>query len=61
MMVDRNVPVRIGNDINWAVIDSVGYHTLAVKIDESIWTWGGNFYGQLGDETNNDRCLPALI
>ncbi|MDR0791285.1 MAG: putative Ig domain-containing protein [Methanomassiliicoccaceae archaeon] len=41
---------------------STGYlHTVAIKADGTLWTWGSNTYGQLGDGTNNSRQLPAQI
>ncbi|WP_374434306.1 hypothetical protein [Inhella sp.] len=36
-------------------------HTLALKADGSLWAWGGNASGQLGDGTQTDRHLPVLI
>jgi len=32
-------------------------HTLALKSDGTIWTWGINDYGQLGDGTNGTRTI----
>jgi Regulator of chromosome condensation (RCC1) repeat len=34
------------------------YHSLAVKTDGTVWAWGWNDYGQLGDGTQTDRALP---
>jgi alpha-tubulin suppressor-like RCC1 family protein len=36
-------------------------HTCAVKTDGSLWCWGNNFYGQLGDGTNTSRNTPVQI
>jgi alpha-tubulin suppressor-like RCC1 family protein len=41
-------PVKIGTDTNWASIATGDYHTLALKSDGTLWTWGNNIYGQLG-------------
>jgi len=37
------------------------HHTLAVKKNGTLWTWGYNGYGQIGDKTNEDRCRPVLV
>jgi hypothetical protein len=41
---------------------SAGYiHTFAIKKDASLWAWGTNWYGQLGDGTTTDRSTPKKI
>ncbi|WPB74364.1 RCC1 repeat-containing protein [Archangium violaceum] len=40
---------------------SNGTHTLALDADGTVWSWGGNWYGQLGDGTNRRRDLPAAL
>ncbi|HQN77039.1 MAG TPA: hypothetical protein PLP45_01970 [Syntrophales bacterium] len=37
------------------------YHTAALKADGTVWTWGCNYFGQLGDNTTNDRCTPVQV
>jgi len=37
------------------------WHTCAVKTDGSLWCWGSNGYGQLGDGTNTGRTTPVQI
>ena len=36
-------------------------YTLALKSDGTLWSWGQNNYGQLGDNTTTARTLPAQI
>ena len=36
-------------------------HTLAVLADGSLWAWGGNRYGQIGDGTTENRLRPVRI
>ena len=37
------------------------YYSLAVKTDGTLWGWGGNSFGQLGDGTTINRHLPVQI
>ena len=36
-----------------------GSHTVALKKDGSVWTWGNNGNGRLGDGTTTDRWTPV--
>lgn len=36
-------------------------HTAAVKNDGTVWTWGGNSYGQLGDGTTITKTTPVQV
>ncbi|MFG0238188.1 hypothetical protein ACFVBI_23385, partial [Brevibacillus porteri] len=36
-----------------------GMHTLMVKEDGSVWAWGQNEKGQLGDGTTQNRTTPV--
>jgi len=41
---------------------SAGYqHSVATKSDGSVWTWGQNYYGALGDGTNTSHNAPARV
>lgn len=44
------------------LVDIGRVHTIAVKSDGSVWTWGGqNINGELGNGTTNSSRLPAQI
>ena len=36
-------------------------HSVALKPDGTLWVWGQNFYGQLGDGTTHDLSVPKAI
>ena len=41
---------------------SAGYYqALALKADGTVWAWGGNHYGQLGDGTTTHRLTPIQV
>ena len=37
------------------------YHTILAKADGTVWTWGGNYEGQIGDGTTTPRPTPTRI
>ncbi|WP_147447134.1 Ig-like domain-containing protein [Corallococcus sp. CA054B] len=37
------------------------FHTLALKQDGTVWAWGNNGEGQLGDGTTTDRLTPVQV
>lgn len=45
----------------FTTVASGGYHTLALKSDGSLFAWGKNLAGQLGDSTNTDRLIPTQV
>lgn len=38
-----------------------GFHTCAVKTDGTLWCWGQNDSGQLGDGTNIESAVPKQV
>jgi alpha-tubulin suppressor-like RCC1 family protein len=36
-------------------------HACAIKNDSTVWCWGHNDYGQLGDNTTTDRLSPTQV
>ena len=48
-----------GGGTTWCTASVGSGHSVAVKCDGSIWTWGWNSSGQLGDGTVTGRCSPG--
>ncbi|MDP9403479.1 MAG: RCC1 repeat- and reductase domain-containing protein [Actinomycetota bacterium] len=36
-------------------------HTLALNLKRTVYAWGSNSFGQLGDETTTDRTTPVVV
>jgi alpha-tubulin suppressor-like RCC1 family protein len=43
----------------WSDVAAGGVHSCGVKPDASLWCWGGNQWGGLGDATFNDSLVPV--
>ena len=48
-----------GLNANWKQVTCGAFHTAAVKTDGTLWTWGGNSFGNLGDGTTTGRSSPG--
>ena len=56
------VPVQVsGQATDWAAVSAGGGYTCAVKIDGTVWCWGSNGYGQLGDGTTTVSPVPVQV
>ncbi|MBW7928438.1 MAG: hypothetical protein H3C58_10225 [Fimbriimonadaceae bacterium] len=44
-----------------AAIAAGSHHSLALRSDGSVWAWGSNEYGQLGDGTTTRRLSPVQV
>ncbi|MCL2233068.1 MAG: hypothetical protein FWB99_08335, partial [Treponema sp.] len=51
----RHNPVRIGLDNDWSYVSAGSTHTAAVRTDGTLWAWGSNWYGKIGDGTITRR------
>jgi len=53
-------PVQvIGSD--YVSVSAGDTHVIALKSDGSLWAWGSNEYGQLGDGSNINSAVPKKI
>jgi len=65
---DRQLtPVQVRGEggvgfLNNIIAISAGYeHTVALRNDGTVWAWGSNGNGRLGDNTTTDRLTPVQV
>jgi hypothetical protein len=58
---ERNYPRRISELSSISSVSAGERHVLALRSDGTIWTWGENALGQLGDGTYTTRAVPAAV
>ena len=56
---ETNDPIIISQQ--WKEIDAGFSHNIAINIDGTLWSWGKNTIGQLGDGTNVGKNIPTKI
>lgn len=57
--INKSSPVQtIAGGANWSKVACGGSHTAAIKTDGTLWMWGYNTSGQLGDNTTANRSSP---
>jgi alpha-tubulin suppressor-like RCC1 family protein len=54
-------PGKIPSFTSVKAIASRGYHTLALKNDGTVWSWGRGDWGLLGDGSNQERHSPVQV
>jgi alpha-tubulin suppressor-like RCC1 family protein len=54
-------PTRIGTDSDWTQIAVGASHSLALKRDGSLWGWGQNDHGQVGDGGTRNQFAVTQI
>lgn len=53
--------VKVANLDNVIAIAAGHAHALALRADGTVWAWGWNSAGQLGDGTQHDRNVPVGV
>lgn len=57
-----STPTQITTDTNWASTSAGGFFTAAIKTDGTLWAWGSNYSGQLGDGCSPmSTCVASSI
>jgi len=59
---NQTTPVQVAKDLTGVTSVSAGSsHAVALKNDGTVWAWGDNGLGQLGDGTTEDRFTPVQV
>ena len=54
-------PVQVGMNNDWMYVSTGNSHACAIKQDNTVYCWGSNMTGQLGDGSFENRYEPVLI
>ena len=58
----RPLPVLVGSGATtWRSVAAGSFFTQAIRTDGSLWAWGRNDRGELGDGTNFNRNAPVRV
>ena len=56
----KSTPVTtFAGGTNWKQVSSGNAQCAAIKTDGTLWTWGSNQYGRLGDNTIDNKSTPV--
>jgi alpha-tubulin suppressor-like RCC1 family protein len=56
-----STPTLVPSSVPWKSISAGSLHNVAIKDDNTLWAWGTNDFGQLGDNTWTIRTSPIQI
>jgi alpha-tubulin suppressor-like RCC1 family protein len=56
----QSIPVQINHLTDVIAIAAGYYHSLAIQKNGTVWGWGHNNKGQLGDGTTTNQNIPVL-
>jgi len=57
----KSIPVKVSGLSNVIMIAAGHSHNLALKQDGTVWAWGHNYEGLLGDGTSTNKFIPVQV
>ena len=58
----KSSPVSvIGGFIDWVQVSANGTHVIGLRDNGTVWTWGSNSGGQLGNNSTTSRSSPGSV
>jgi alpha-tubulin suppressor-like RCC1 family protein len=59
---DKSSPVSVvGGFTDWCQVSAGNCHNLGLRSNGTLWVWGGNYRGQLGDYTTYSSSSPVSV
>jgi alpha-tubulin suppressor-like RCC1 family protein len=56
-----SVAKQVGTASDWTDVSAGNHATCGLRHDQSLWCWGDNTYGEVGDGTTEKRAAPVRI
>lgn len=57
----RSSPIQIGISSNWSQVAAGGDNSAAIATDGTLWTWGNNANGQIGNNNTTNASSPVQV
>ncbi len=54
-------PKQVGTNTNWSLVNTSYHSSFAIKTDGTLWSWGKNTSGQLGQNNIIHRSSPVQV
>ncbi|MCM2344126.1 MAG: hypothetical protein NDJ24_06155 [Alphaproteobacteria bacterium] len=54
-------PTQVNGGGSWKFVSAGSSHSCGIKSDDTLWCWGNNFAGKLGDSTSTQRLVPTAV
>jgi alpha-tubulin suppressor-like RCC1 family protein len=59
--INTSSPVQVSTGTSWNAVAAGGTHTVAVKSDGTLWSWGINTFGQVGSGSTVAQYVPKQV
>ena len=59
--LNRSSPTQIGTDTNWKYVSTGGFHSMAIRVDGTLWGWGNSGNGEIGNSSRAARSSPVQV
>jgi len=60
-VAEQNVPLEVSGTLRFTVIVAGSNHTCSITTDGSVYCWGANRFGQIGDGSTETRYAPTAV